>query len=60
MVSLLAEENLDGSIIRGVLRDARGVESVRVQDVDLTGPGDPTVRVWAANQGRVLITDDVT
>jgi hypothetical protein len=36
MISLLADENLDGNIVRGVLRRVRGVDIVRVQDVGLT------------------------
>ncbi|MFN2270846.1 MAG: DUF5615 family PIN-like protein [Anaerolineae bacterium] len=60
MVSLLADENLDGNIVRGVLRRVRGVDIVRVQDVGLTGADDPAVLAWAADQGRVLITHDVT
>ena len=60
MVSLLADQNFDGSTVRRVQRRARGVDSVRAQSVDLTGPGDPIVLVRAANQGRVLITHDVT
>jgi predicted nuclease of predicted toxin-antitoxin system len=56
MISLLADENLDGNIVRGV----RSVDIVRVQDVGLTGADDPTVLAWAADQGRVLITHDVT
>jgi hypothetical protein len=59
MISLLADENLDGNIVRGVLRRVRGVDIVRVQDVGLTGADDPTVLAWAADQGRVLITHDV-
>ena len=60
MISLPADENLDGNIVRGVLRRVRGVDIVRVQDVGLTGADDPAVLAWAADQGRVLITHDVT
>ena len=60
MISLLAYEDLDGNIVRGVLRRVRGVAIVRVQDVGLTGADDATVLACAADQGRVLITHDVT
>ena len=49
MISLLAEEKLDGNIVRGVLRRVRSVDIVRVQDTGLTGADDPTVLAWAAD-----------
>jgi len=59
MLSLLADENLDANIVRGILRRFRGIDIIRVQDVGLTGADDPTVLAWAAEQGRVLVTHDV-
>jgi hypothetical protein len=59
MLSLLADENLDANILRGVLRRFDGIDVVRVRDIVLTGGDDPTVLAWAAEQGRVLITHDV-
>jgi len=59
MLNLLADENLDANILRGVLRRFGGIDVVRVQDIGLTGGDDPTVLAWAAEQGRVLITHDV-
>ena len=59
MISLPADENLDGNIVRGVLRRVGGVDIVPVQDVAPTGADDPTVQAWAADQGRVLVIHDV-
>ncbi|WP_089729056.1 DUF5615 family PIN-like protein [Candidatus Thiosymbion oneisti] len=59
MLSLLADENLDANILRGVLRRFDGIDVVRVQDIGLTGADDPTVLAWAADWSRVLITHDV-
>jgi len=59
MPSLLADENLDGNIVRGVLRRVRALDVLRVQDVGLTGADDPAVLAWAADHDRVLITHDV-
>ncbi len=59
MFSLLADENLDANIVRGVLRRFRDIDIVRVQDVGLSGSDDQTILAWAAEQGRVLITHDV-
>ncbi|MBC6479631.1 MAG: DUF5615 family PIN-like protein [Hormoscilla sp. GUM202] len=59
MIKLLADENFNNHIIRGVLRQNPNVDILRVQDVDLSGADDPTVLAWAAQQGRVVLTNDV-
>lgn len=59
MIKLLADENLDNTIIRGLLRRNPNIDIVRVQDIDLSGADDPIVLEWAAIQGRVLLTHDV-
>lgn len=59
MLSLLTDENLDGNIVRGLLRRVAGLDIVRVQEVGLSGVDDPTILAWAAEQGRVLVTHDV-
>lgn len=58
MLRLLTDENLDGNILRGLIRRLDGVDVVRVQDVGLIGADDPNVLAWAAEQGRVLVTHD--
>ena len=57
-VRLLADENFNGAIIRGLLRRNPEVDVVRVQDVGLSGLDDPTVLEWAAHEGRVVLTHD--
>jgi hypothetical protein len=59
MLRLLADENLDANIVRGLLRRVAVLDIVRVQDVGLSGADDPTVLAWAATQERVLVTHDV-
>ena len=59
MIRLLADENLDNTIIRGLLRRDPNIDIVRVQDVGLSGKDDPAVLEWAADEGRVLLTHDV-
>jgi predicted nuclease of predicted toxin-antitoxin system len=58
MLRLLADENFNGSIIRGLLRRQPEMDVVRVQDVGLSGADDRLVLAWAANEGRVLLTHD--
>lgn len=59
MLSLLADENLDGNIVRALLRRINGLDLVRVQDLGLSGWDDPAILQWAAEQGRILVTHDV-
>jgi predicted nuclease of predicted toxin-antitoxin system len=59
MIKLLADENLDNTIIRGLLRRNPDIDIIRVQDIGLSGEDDPVVLEWAANESRVLLTHDV-
>ncbi|MGI0489628.1 DUF5615 family PIN-like protein [Pantanalinema rosaneae CENA516] len=59
MIKLLADENLDNTIIRGLLRRNPEIDIVRVQDIGLSGADDPVVLEWAANENRILLTHDV-
>jgi hypothetical protein len=56
---LLADENLDANILRGLLRRRGAVDIIRAQDADLGGADDPVVLAWAAEHNRVLVTHDV-
>jgi hypothetical protein len=60
MVRFLADENFNNDIVRGVERRNSAIEIVRVQDAGLSGAEDPAVLEWAAQQGRVLLTHDVS
>ena len=59
MLKLLADENFDNTIVRGLLRRRPIIDIVRVQDVGLSGKDDLTILAWAAEDGRVLLTHDV-
>ena len=60
MLRLLADEDFNNNIVRGVRRRLKSVDFVRVQDAELSGADDPAVLQWAADEGRVLLTHDVT
>jgi hypothetical protein len=60
MLRLAADENLNGSIVRGLLRRNPRIDIVRIQDIGLSGAKDPVVLEWAAQENRLLITHDVT
>jgi hypothetical protein len=59
VIRLLADENFNNNIVRGVrLRDPN-IDLVRVQDVGLSGANDPTLLEWAAGHQRIVLTHDV-
>lgn len=59
MLRLLADENLNHDLIRGVLRRMPSLDLVRVQDVGLREVNDPSVLEWAARERRIVLTHDV-
>lgn len=59
MLRLLADENFNNDIVRGLLRRKPEIDIARMQDVGLSGADDPTVLEWAARHERVLLTHDV-
>ena len=60
MLRFAADENFNRDIVRGLLRRKPDLDIVRVQDAGLAGADDLTVLEWAAVQGRVVITHDVS
>lgn len=60
MLRLATDEDFNNRILRGMPRRRPELDIVRVQDAGLTGRGDAEVLAWAAVEGRVLLTHDVT
>jgi len=58
MLLLVADENFNNDILRGLLRRDPSLDIVRIQDVGLTHAPDPEVLDWAAQENRVLLTHD--
>lgn len=58
MLRLLADENFNGAIVRGLLLRRPGLDLVRVQGVGLSGAPDPDVLAWAGLNGRIVVTHD--
>jgi predicted nuclease of predicted toxin-antitoxin system len=58
MLRLASDADVDGDIVRGLLRASPGLDLVRVQDAGLREAPDPAILEWAASEGRVLITSD--
>jgi Domain of unknown function (DUF5615) len=58
VIRLVADEDFDNDILRGLRRRNAGLDIVRVQDIGLSAADDPTVLEWAAREGRVILTHD--
>ncbi len=60
MLKLATDEDFNNRILRGVFRRNPALDIVRAQDVGLQTQADPVVLEWAASEGRVLLTHDVS
>ena len=60
MLRLLSDENFNGDLVRGLLRQDLQLDLVRVQDVGLMQTPDSDILEWAANQNRLLLSHDVS
>jgi hypothetical protein len=61
MLRLAADENFNADIVRGLLRRRlTNLDIVRIQDAGLSGADDPAVLDWAAREGRILVTHDIS
>jgi hypothetical protein len=60
MLRLATDEDCNNRIVRGLLRRQPELDILRVQDAGLAGKDDEEVLAWAAREGRILITHDVT
>ena len=58
MLRLLADENFNGDVVRGLLLRQSELDIVRVQDVGLAGADDPGILAWAADNNRIVLTHD--
>ena len=58
MLRLLADENFNGDIVRGLLLRDPDLDLVRVQDVGLARTDDRVILAWAADNDRILLTHD--
>ncbi len=59
MIALLADENFNGRILNGMIRENLALDVLRVQDIpELYMQPDPEVLAWAAQQNRILLSHD--
>ena len=58
MLRLLADENFNGDIVRGLLLRQPDLDIVRVRDAGLAGADDPEILAWASENHRIVLTHD--
>jgi predicted nuclease of predicted toxin-antitoxin system len=59
VLKLFADEHIPTPLIEGLLARQPDLDIVRVQDVGLRSAPDPELLEWAAQEKRLLITNDV-
>lgn len=60
MITLAFDENFNNDILRGILRRKPGLNIVLIQDAGLSGQSDPAILAWAAREGYVIVSHDVS
>jgi hypothetical protein len=60
MLRFLIDENFDQRILRGLRLRLPQVDYVVVQQAGLSGLSDSALLEWAASDGRVMLTHDVS
>lgn len=60
MARFLTDENFNGRVLQGLLRQRPEIDIVRVQDVNLRNTDDRIILEWAFQANRVLLTHDVS
>jgi hypothetical protein len=58
MLRLLIDQDLDHDILRGLIRRIPQLDAVTAFEIGMGKATDPQLLVWAAQEGRILITHD--
>ncbi len=58
-MQLLADENFNGDILKGLRRVMPDADIVRAQDIEIYQASDPELLEWAAQTNRIVLTHDV-
>jgi hypothetical protein len=59
MIRLLADENFNDEILRGVRRRVPNADITRVQDTEMAAKPDPVILEWAVQHSFILLSHDV-
>lgn len=58
MIKVLADQNFNGKILRGLRLRIPELDCITTYDVGLQKYTDPKILDWAANKNRVILTHD--
>jgi predicted nuclease of predicted toxin-antitoxin system len=58
MLRLLTDADVHGAIIDGLRYHRPALDLVRTQDVGLRTASDPVILAWAAQEGRIVLSQD--
>lgn len=58
MLRLVADENFNDDVLRGLLQLEPRLDVVRVRDCNLEGATDPELLEWASRESRIIISHD--
>ena len=59
MLRLLVDQNFNQKILRGLLNRIPHLDVVTTQEAGLSEMPDPELLAWAANEDRILLTQDL-
>jgi predicted nuclease of predicted toxin-antitoxin system len=59
-MKLLTDEHVSLALVRGLLRQKPDLDIIPLRDTELLGKDDPSILEWAATQGRIVLTRDVS
>jgi hypothetical protein len=58
MLRLLIDQDLDHDILRGLLRRVPQLNAVMTFEIGMSEATDPQLLMWAAQEGRIIVTHD--
>ena len=59
-MKFLTDEHIPPALVRGLLRALPGLDVLELRHTDLLGRSDPEVLAFAATEGRLFLTRDVS
>jgi predicted nuclease of predicted toxin-antitoxin system len=59
-MKFLTDEHISLALVRGLLRRLPELDIVALRDTELLGKDDPALLEWAATQGRIVLTREVS
>jgi hypothetical protein len=58
MLRLLIDQDLDHDILRALIRGVTRLDAVTAFEIGMAEASDPQLLIWAAQEGRVIVTHD--